>query len=206
MNYSTCVGGGLVEEGLGIAVDSTGNAYVVGYTTSISTAALPDHPRCRAENTNQSLLGLYSGFFFKLDPNRTGTAQLVYSTYLGCTLSGRCLSALAPPMPLPWPWTAAISLMWRAGPAASADKFAGTGFPTANAIQAYVKRITGRLFLQARSQPHRDQAACSTPVISAAATPIQTPAILSTRPPASPSILAAISISPVQLPPATSQF
>ncbi len=70
--YSTYFGGGGVDYGYSIAVDSAGSAYVTGYTESINFP------------TMTPLQGASGGggdaFVSKLDP--TGTA-LVYSTYLG---------------------------------------------------------------------------------------------------------------------------
>jgi hypothetical protein len=71
--YSTFLGGNGTDTGNGIAVDSTGNAYVVGTTAS---ANLP-----RTGNAFQfTLNGPSDAFVTKL--NQTGTS-LVYGTYLG---------------------------------------------------------------------------------------------------------------------------
>jgi hypothetical protein len=70
--YSTYLGGSGFEEGVGIAADGAGNAYVVGYTYS------PDFPTV---NPFQAALnGPFDAFVTKL--NATGTG-LDYSTYLG---------------------------------------------------------------------------------------------------------------------------
>ncbi len=70
--YSTYLGGNGGSQGFGIAVDSAGNAYVTGATTS------SDFPTA---NPLQPALGGYQdAFVAKLDP--AGSA-LVYSTYLG---------------------------------------------------------------------------------------------------------------------------
>jgi hypothetical protein len=71
--YSTYLGGSDVNWGNGIAVDSSGNAYVTGSTTSI------DFP---IANPLQASFGggNYDAFVAKL--NAAGSA-LVYSTYLG---------------------------------------------------------------------------------------------------------------------------
>jgi beta-propeller repeat-containing protein len=71
--YSTYLGGSDDEEGLGIAVDSSGSAYVTGWTFSI------DFPT--TTGAFQTTLGGFQDVFVtKLNPN--GSA-LVYSTYLG---------------------------------------------------------------------------------------------------------------------------
>jgi hypothetical protein len=70
--YSTYLGGSNRDEGYGIAVDRTGNAYVTGLTTSF------DFP---IKNPLQPTYGGHADVFVsKIDP--TGSA-LVYSTYLG---------------------------------------------------------------------------------------------------------------------------
>jgi CSLREA domain-containing protein len=71
--YSTYLGGSDVDETLGIAVDATGNAYLMGDTSST------DFP---VQGAFQAAFGggLTDAFVAKLSP--TGSA-LVYSTYLG---------------------------------------------------------------------------------------------------------------------------
>ncbi len=73
--YSTYLGGNGADEGNGIAVDSTGNAYVIGQTTH------PSFP-VTTENSIQSTWGngVSDAFVAKINP--AGTA-LAYSTYLG---------------------------------------------------------------------------------------------------------------------------
>jgi hypothetical protein len=75
--YSTYIGGSGNDAGFGIAVDSEGNSYVTGLTTSTDFPTTP--------GAFQTICGCqYDGdsFVFKLNP--TGSA-LVYSTYLGAT-------------------------------------------------------------------------------------------------------------------------
>ncbi|HXN23339.1 MAG TPA: SBBP repeat-containing protein [Candidatus Dormibacteraeota bacterium] len=73
--YSTYLGGTGDDYGYGIAVDSTGNAYVTGFTTSWNfPTSNPLQP------TNHG--GFFDAFVAALDP--TG-ATLLYSTYLGGT-------------------------------------------------------------------------------------------------------------------------
>jgi hypothetical protein len=71
--YSTYLGGGLIEEGNGIAIDSSGNAYITGYTWG----EFPTTPGAFDTSFNG---GYHDGFVSKLNPSGTG---LVYSTYLG---------------------------------------------------------------------------------------------------------------------------
>jgi hypothetical protein len=71
--YSTYLGGSAQDYGTGIAVDSTGNAYVTGYTSST------DFPTM---NPLQPVYGGGNGDAFVAKINPKGSA-LVYSTYLG---------------------------------------------------------------------------------------------------------------------------
>ncbi len=79
--YSTLLGGSLTDSSAGIAVDSSGNAYVTGYTQS------SDFP------TANALLASYAGGNCGLNPCHeafvtevnTQGSSLVYSTYLGGT-------------------------------------------------------------------------------------------------------------------------
>jgi hypothetical protein len=70
--YSTYLGGSGIDEASGIAVDSSGNAYVVG------TANSADFPT--ANPVQATLRADYNAFVAELNP--AGSA-LVYSTYLG---------------------------------------------------------------------------------------------------------------------------
>ncbi len=75
LSYSTYLGGTGIDYGTDIAVDTAGNAYVTGFTTST------DFPTT-ADGYQTTYGGDYDAFVTKLNP--TGTA-LVYSTYLGGT-------------------------------------------------------------------------------------------------------------------------
>jgi hypothetical protein len=72
LEYCTYMGGSDDDRAYGIAVDSTGAAYVTGTTTS------PNFPTRYAEQN--SLEGSRNAFVFKLNPAGDG---LVFSTYLG---------------------------------------------------------------------------------------------------------------------------
>jgi hypothetical protein len=77
--YSTYLGGSELDEGYGIAVDSTGNAYVTGNTRSTNFPVTPGAFQTK-------LRGKYDAFVTKFNP--TGSA-LVYSTYLGGSGGGK---------------------------------------------------------------------------------------------------------------------
>jgi hypothetical protein len=73
--YSTYLGGSSDDEGKGIAVDTAGNAYVTGWTTSTNFPTQNAYQTTKGGGAN-----FYNSFVTKL--NSTGTA-LGYSTYLG---------------------------------------------------------------------------------------------------------------------------
>lgn len=74
--YSTYLGGSMAEKGYGITVDSVGNAFVVGRTTSTD---FPTVSALQATN-NAADLGATNAFISELDPSG-GT--LLFSTYWG---------------------------------------------------------------------------------------------------------------------------
>ncbi len=76
--YSTYLGGGDDDQGLGIAVNAAGNAYVAGFTWSSGTTAFPTTPG--AYQTLNAGGGHNDAFVAELG---TGGNSLVYSTYLG---------------------------------------------------------------------------------------------------------------------------
>jgi len=71
--YSTYLGGNTDDMGNGIALDSSGSAYITGYTASSNFPTT-------AGAYQATLVGSISAFVSKL--NATGSG-LVYSTYLG---------------------------------------------------------------------------------------------------------------------------
>jgi hypothetical protein len=72
--YSTYLGGSDVDDGFSIFVDAVGNAYLSGGTNSANFPTTPG----AFQTTNA---GGFDAFVTKLNP--TGSAPLVYSTYLG---------------------------------------------------------------------------------------------------------------------------
>jgi HYDIN/CFA65/VesB-like, Ig-like domain/Beta-propeller repeat len=71
--YSVFLGGGNLDRATSVAIDSSGDAYLTGYTTST------DFPTTSGAYQTSNA-GITNAFVTKLDP--TG-ASLVYSTYLG---------------------------------------------------------------------------------------------------------------------------
>lgn len=89
--YSTYFGGSADEQGVAIAVDRDGNAYVTGATTSLDTRYTPADEGFPAtpgafdgalDDSGSPTFGpaFSDAFVFKLDPNGT---QPLYATYLG---------------------------------------------------------------------------------------------------------------------------
>jgi len=108
--YSTYLGGNLTEEGNGIAVDGSGNAYVMGHTDST------DFPTSNAYQTDQ--VGI-DAFVTKLNTLASGAASLLYSTYLGGNSHE-------------YGWGIAVDGSGNAYVTGSTDS---TNFPTSNAYQ-----------------------------------------------------------------------
>jgi hypothetical protein len=77
LSYSTYLGGVYNDWGMGIAVDSLGNAYITGVTSSIDFPLVNPLPSGRPQ-------GAAYDFVFVSKLNAAGSA-LVYSTYLGGT-------------------------------------------------------------------------------------------------------------------------
>lgn len=122
--YSTYLGGKSVDMASGVAVDSTGRAYVAGYTASVNFPT--------SSPTQSTFGGVYDGFVTRL--NASGAVSL-YSTYLGGSGSDT---------------PAAIALN-AAGDAIVVGTTTSTQFPTANPLQnqksgpadAFVVKIGG---------------------------------------------------------------
>ncbi len=82
--YSTYLGGGTTDWAIGIAVDTNQNAYVAGFATSGTAPAFPT-----TANALQTSLGTPNGngFVARLDTTKSGTNSLLYSTFLGGTIT-----------------------------------------------------------------------------------------------------------------------
>lgn len=75
LSYSSYIGGNGADWGLGIAVDSSGNAYVTGVTAS---ADLPVINALQSESGGNS-----DAFVLKIKPSLDGSESLQYLTYIG---------------------------------------------------------------------------------------------------------------------------
>ena len=115
--YSTYIGGQGTDEAAGIAIDSAGNAYVTGRTTSLN------YPVVSAYQT--ALGGTQDAFLTKL--NASGNA-LVYSTFLGGNANTTYVGATGE-----YGYGVAVD---SSGSAYVAGWTASTNFPTVNAFQA----------------------------------------------------------------------
>ncbi|MDD2901979.1 MAG: SBBP repeat-containing protein [Syntrophales bacterium] len=83
--YSTYLGGSLTDTPWGIAVDTSGAAYVAGQTSS------SNFPQ-----TNLSVLqGITDAFVTKINPNVAGAGSLVYSFFWGGSGSDSATGAIA---------------------------------------------------------------------------------------------------------------
>jgi len=72
--YSTYLGGTNGDFGEGITVGDEGDVYVTGWTQSMDFPTL---------NQYQTYQGNYDAFVTRIDTTKSGTASLIYSTFLG---------------------------------------------------------------------------------------------------------------------------
>ncbi len=75
LTYSSYLGGSGDDDAARVAVDPDGNAYLVGWSTSLDFPTANPFQATAAGSTN--------AFIAKLNPELPGSASLVYSTYLG---------------------------------------------------------------------------------------------------------------------------
>ncbi|HTV60766.1 MAG TPA: SBBP repeat-containing protein [Verrucomicrobiae bacterium] len=77
LKYSSLLGGNNGDEALGVRADTNGNAYIVGATSSANFPVTPG----AFQPMRGNVLG--SAFVSEMNPGGNGTADLVYSTFLG---------------------------------------------------------------------------------------------------------------------------
>jgi hypothetical protein len=76
ITYSTCIGGSVTtDQAHGIALDSANNAYVTGFANG------GNFPTKNADQPESG--GGTDGWIAKFNPNSSGDASLIYSTYVG---------------------------------------------------------------------------------------------------------------------------
>ncbi|HXM42353.1 MAG TPA: SBBP repeat-containing protein, partial [Bryobacteraceae bacterium] len=114
--YAVVFGGGLTDIGGGIAVDSSGNAYVTGYTTSSNFPITAGAPQTSFYGNGSDPNA------FVTEVNTAGTA-LVYSTYLGGSGSF-------------WGRAIAVDHSGNAYVTGTASASAGTSFPLVKALSS----------------------------------------------------------------------
>jgi Beta-propeller repeat len=117
--YSTFLGGTANDEGFKIAVDSLGKAYVTGVTAS------SNFPTTSGAFQATFGGGRTDAFIAKLDPTKSGSASLVYSTFLGGSGDENFQNFLRD-----------ILAVDSAGNAYVTGTTTSTNFPTVNPIQA----------------------------------------------------------------------
>ena len=84
IDYSTYLGGGGVDEANDITVDDEGNIYVTGVTGSINFPTKSPIKGICQPCQNWSI----EAFITKIDPDESGDASLVFSTFWGSNLQG----------------------------------------------------------------------------------------------------------------------
>jgi hypothetical protein len=117
--YSTYLGGTGNDEGFRIAVDSAGMTYIAGMTAS------SDFPVSSGAFQTVFGGGASDAFVAKLDPTKSGSASLVYATYLGGSGDDNLIA-------FPWGILAVDNL----GNAYVTGGTTSTNFPTVRPLQA----------------------------------------------------------------------
>ena len=85
VTYSSYLGGSGLDQGNGVAVDSSGKVYVTGLTKSSGASAFPTTAGAYQTTCKLDSQGACNGdaFATKVDPTASGAASLLLSTYLG---------------------------------------------------------------------------------------------------------------------------
>jgi hypothetical protein len=80
LSYSTYLGGSLDDEAMSVAVDFNQNAYLTGYATSSGSNPFPTTSTAFQPSLNGQI---GNAFLTRINTTQSGTASLIYSTYLG---------------------------------------------------------------------------------------------------------------------------
>ena len=128
--YSTYLGGGGTDRGVGIAIDSIGHAYVTGWTDSAAGAPFPTWNPVQG-----TLAGGTDAFVAKLDTMVVGASSLIYSTYLGGSGSENPNS--------PWPGGIAVDSTGHAYVTGSTNSWSSAPIPFPTTPTAYQATTVG---------------------------------------------------------------
>ncbi|HXM99991.1 MAG TPA: SBBP repeat-containing protein [Candidatus Dormibacteraeota bacterium] len=81
--YSSYLGGPNGDYGSAIAADSGGNAYITGFTKSVAGSGLTAFPTTSGAFQSSLSNTFGNAFLSRIDTTKSGSASLIYSTYLG---------------------------------------------------------------------------------------------------------------------------
>jgi hypothetical protein len=81
--YSSYLGGPNGDYGAAIAADAGGNAYITGFTNSIAGSGPTAFPTTSGAFQSSLSNTLGNAFLSRIDTTKSGSASLIYSTYLG---------------------------------------------------------------------------------------------------------------------------
>jgi hypothetical protein len=139
--YSTYLGGTGGDSGHGIALDTSGNIYVAGNTSSTD---FPTNSTITALKPTSAGAASGTSFISKINPTASGTAQLVYSSYLGGTNGTSGIPDFANSVAVD-----ASGIAYVTGYTASSPGSGAANFPitAANAFQTTLGTTAGSAFL-----------------------------------------------------------
>lgn len=81
--YSTYFGGSSDDEGMSLALDSSNNVYLVGYTSSTNFPVVPGSFHTKCGLTSKGLCSTGFALMVTVPPGQNQQTSLTYSTYLG---------------------------------------------------------------------------------------------------------------------------
>jgi hypothetical protein len=82
LTYSTYLGGNRVDTPVGVAIDPHGKALIAGFTSSTDFPTTPGALQSSCIPCDATSVLSYGSFVSEIDPATSGSASLVYSTYL----------------------------------------------------------------------------------------------------------------------------